>query len=101
LEPRAVDAERLLTRMASLLRRTLGEAIEIETVAVGGLWSAYCDPSQLESALVNLALNARDAMPGGGKLTIEAGNAHLDHDYARANPDVSIGRYVMLAVTDT
>jgi PAS domain S-box-containing protein len=101
LEPKAVEASRLLTRMAELLRRTLGEAIEIETVSSGGLWPAYCDPSQLENALVNLALNARDAMPGGGKLTLEAGNAHLDHDYAQANPEVRPGRYAMIAVTDT
>jgi CheY-like chemotaxis protein len=101
LEPKAVEASRLLSRMAELLRRTLGEAIEIETVSSGGLWPAYCDPSQLENALVNLALNARDAMPGGGKLTLEAGNAHLDHDYAEANPEVRPGRYAMIAVTDT
>jgi PAS domain S-box-containing protein len=101
LEPRAVDTGRLLGRMTELLRRTLGESIAIETVAGGGLWLAYCDPSQLESALVNLALNARDAMPGGGKLTIEAANAHLDHDYAEVNPDAKPGRYTMIAVTDT
>ena len=101
LEPKAVEASRLLSRTAELLRRTLGEAIEIETVSSGGLWPAYCDPSQLENALVNLALNARDAMPGGGKLTLEAGNAHLDHDYAEAHPEVRPGRYTMIAVTDT
>jgi CheY-like chemotaxis protein len=79
----------------------LGEAVEIETVTSGGLWHAFCDPSQLENALVNLALNARDAMPGGGKLTLEAGNARLDEDYAEANPEVQPGRYVIIAVTDT
>ena len=101
LEPRAIDPGRLLSRVAELLRRTLGEAIEIETVSSGGSWPAYCDPSQLENALVNLALNARDAMPGGGKLTLECGNAHLDHDYAESNPEVRAGRYAMIAVTDT
>ncbi len=101
LEPKAVEVGRLLTRMTELLRRTLGEAIEIEAVAGGGLWLAYCDPSQLENALVNLALNARDAMPGGGKLTLEASNAHLDHDYAQTNPDARPGRYAMISVTDT
>jgi nitrogen-specific signal transduction histidine kinase/CheY-like chemotaxis protein len=101
LEPKAVDVGRLLSRMAELMRRTLGEAIEIETVAAGGLWSAYCDPSQLENALVNLSLNARDAMPGGGRLTLEAGNTHIDHDYAEINPDAKPGRYAMIAVTDT
>ncbi|HUA52548.1 MAG TPA: ATP-binding protein [Candidatus Sulfotelmatobacter sp.] len=101
LEPKAVDVGRLLPRMADLLRRTLGEAIEIETVVSGGLWLAFCDPSQLENALVNLALNARDAMPGGGRLTLEAANLHLDDDYAAANPDTIPGRYAMIAVTDT
>src|SRR5258706_12140676 len=101
LEPKAVDAGRLLARIAELLRRTLGESIEIETVAGGGLWLAYCDTSQLENALVNLALNARDAMPSGGKLTIDAANAHLDHAYADANPDAKPGRYTVIAVTDT
>jgi CheY-like chemotaxis protein len=101
LEPRAVDAARLLSRMAELLRRTLGEAIEIETVTSNSVWLAYCDPAQLESALVNLGLNARDAMPGGGKLTLEASNVHLDQDYVLANPDANAGRYVMVAVTDT
>ncbi len=91
----------MLARIAELLRRTLGESIEIETVAGGGLWLAYCDPSQLENALVNLALNARDAMPSGGKLTIDAANAHLDHAYADANPDAKPGRYTVIAVTDT
>ncbi len=100
LEPKSVDVGRLLSRMAELMRRTLGEAIEIETVAAGGLWAAYCDPSQLENALVNLALNARDAMPGGGRLTLEAGNTHIDHDYAEANPDAKPGRYAMIAVSD-
>ncbi|MBV8165879.1 MAG: response regulator [Alphaproteobacteria bacterium] len=101
LEPKPVDVGRLLSRMAELMRRTLGEAIEIETVAAAGLWAAYCDPSQLENALVNLALNARDAMPGGGRLTLEAGNTHIDHDYAETNPDAKPGRYAMIAVTDT
>jgi PAS domain S-box-containing protein len=101
LEPRVVDVGRLLTRLSDLLRRTLGEAIEIETVTAGGLWFAFCDPSQLESALVNLAVNARDAMHERGKLTLEASNASLDDDYAKTNVDAKSGQYVMLAVTDT
>jgi PAS domain S-box-containing protein len=101
LEPRVVDVGRLLTRLSDLLRRTLGEAIEIETVTAGGLWLAFCDPSQLESALVNLAVNARDAMSERGKLTLEAGNAWLDDDYVKANVDAKAGQYLMLAVTDT
>jgi nitrogen-specific signal transduction histidine kinase/CheY-like chemotaxis protein len=101
LEPRVVDVGRLLTRLADLLRRTLGEAIEIESVTAGGLWFAFCDPSQLESALVNLAVNARDAMRERGKLTLEASNAWLDDDYVKSHIDVKPGQYVMLAVTDT
>jgi PAS domain S-box-containing protein len=101
LEPRVVDVGRLLTRLSDLLRRTLGEAIEIETVTGGGLWFAFCDASQLESALVNLAVNARDAMRERGKLTLEASNASLDDDYVKTNVDVKPGQYVMLAVTDT
>ncbi len=101
LEPRVVDVGRLLTRLSDLLRRTLGEAIEIETATAGGLWFAYCDPGQLESALVNLAVNARDAMRERGKLGLEADNAVLDDDYVRGRPDVNAGQYVMLAVTDT
>src|SRR5205085_11092554 len=101
LEPRVVDVGRLLTRLSELMRRTLGEAIEIETVTAGGLWFAFCDPSQLESALVNLAVNARDAMRERGKLTLEVSNAWLDEEYVKGDIDVKPGQYVMLAVTDT
>jgi PAS domain S-box-containing protein len=101
LKPEAIDVARLLVRTSNLLDRVLGERISIETVRAGGLWPAYCDAAQLEAAVLNLAVNARDAMPDGGKLTLEAGNAFLDDDYATNNPDVNPGPYVMVAVTDT
>ncbi|MCZ6859263.1 MAG: PAS domain S-box protein, partial [Alphaproteobacteria bacterium] len=101
LSPEIVDANKLIADIAGLLRRTLEEHIEIETVATAGLWTCEVDPAQLENALVNLALNARDAMPDGGKLTIETTNTRLDDDDAAAQAEISPGRYVMLAVTDT
>ncbi len=87
--------------MSELLRRTLGEQIAVETVLAGGLWRVEVDRNQLESALLNLAINARDAMPDGGKLTIETANAHLDDGYAAARSEVTPGQYVVLCVTDT
>ncbi|MFC3123740.1 PAS domain-containing protein [Pseudoroseomonas globiformis] len=101
LEPRVVNAARLLRGMDDLLHRALGEAVEVETVLGGGLWNTFIDPTQLENALLNLAINARDAMGGRGRLTIELANAHLDDDYARTHEEVTPGQYVMLAVTDT
>ena len=87
--------------MTELLRRTLGETVAIETVSAGGLWRAHIDLPQLETAILNLAINARDAMPDGGKLTIETGNAFLDRAYADKEEEVTPGQYVMLAITDT
>ena len=101
LEPHPVNLGRMVTEMSDLLRRTLGEQIEIETVVSGGLWNALADPAQIENALLNLAINARDAMPDGGKLTIELANASLDEEYAAQHADVTAGQYVLLAVTDT
>ncbi|MGE5563014.1 MAG: ATP-binding protein [Bacillota bacterium] len=101
LEPKVVNIGRLVGGMEELLRRSIGEAIEIETVVSGNLWNAFADPTQIENAILNLAINARDAMDGVGKLTIEVRNAHLDHSYAVQNPEVEPGQYVMLAVTDT
>jgi CheY-like chemotaxis protein len=87
--------------MAELLRRTLGEAVQLETVLAGGLWRAHADATELESAILNLALNARDAMQTGGKLTIETSNAFLDDDYAARQIDIPVGQYVLIAITDT
>jgi PAS domain S-box-containing protein len=100
LEPKQIDVNKLVTGMSGLLNRTLGENIEIETVLAGGLWTVAADINQLENALMNLAVNARDAMPQGGKLTIETGNVYLDEAYARAHLEVTPGQYVMIAVTD-
>lgn len=101
LAPVPLDANRLVAGMSELLRRTLGEQISVETVLAGGLWVTYADPPQLENAILNLAVNARDAMATGGKLTIETNNAHLDDDYARSRADVEAGQYVLICVTDT
>ena len=101
LDPKPVDIGRLVTGMSDLLRRTLGEQITVETVLGGGVWRALADPNQLELAILNLAVNARDAMPNGGKLTIETTNVHLDDQYAADQVEVIPGQYVMLAVTDT
>jgi PAS domain S-box-containing protein len=101
LEPKVVNVGRLVNGMDDMMRRTIGEAIEIETVFAGGLWNTFIDPVQIETAVLNLAINARDAMAGRGKLTIELANAFLDDDYARSHEEVTPGRYVMLAVTDT
>ncbi len=101
LEPKSLDLGRLVTGMSDLLRRTLGEQIAVETVLAGGLWRAHADPNQLEVAIINLAVNARDAMPTGGKLTLETANVHLDEGYAAARAEVLPGQYVMLAVTDS
>ena len=101
LEPKVVNVGRFIKGMDDMLRRALGEEIEIETVISGGLWNTLVDPGQIENALLNLAINARDAMDGRGRLTIEAGNALLDADYARQHDDVQPGQYVMIGVTDT
>ncbi len=101
LDPKPVNANRLVTGMEELLRRTIGESIQLEIVTAGGLWQTLCDPHQLESAVLNLAINARDAMPDGGKLTIETCNAHLDSAYAAKQRDVTPGQYICICVTDT
>ncbi|MDO3445559.1 response regulator [Agrobacterium sp. V1] len=101
LEPKVVNVRKLIQNMDDMLRRALGEEIELETVVSGGLWNTLIDPGQLENAILNLAINARDAMDGRGRLTIETANAVLDDDYARTHDDVNPGQYVLVAVTDT
>ncbi len=101
LDPKVIDIGRFITGMDDMLRRALGEEIELEMVIPGGLWNTLVDPGQIENAILNLGINARDAMPDGGKLTIEAGNASLDDEHARAHDDVQPRQYVMVGVTDT
>ena len=101
LDPKAVNANRLVSGMEELLRRTIGEAIDLEIVTAGGLWLTRCDPHQLENAVLNLAINARDAMPEGGKLTIETTNTRLDDTYATRAREIEPGQYVCICVTDT
>jgi PAS domain S-box-containing protein len=100
LSPRVVNLNELVAAMSELLRRSLGERIGFETVLAGGLWPARVDPNQLESAILNLAVNAKDAMPDGGKLTIETANGHLDDRYVAGEIGLNPGQYVMIAVSD-
>jgi CheY-like chemotaxis protein len=101
LSPETLDIDRLASDMGDLLRRTLGEHVEIEMKPHAGLWPAAADRGQVENALLNLAINARDAMPDGGTLTVATANVHLDADYAAHNSEVTPGDYVMLAVSDS
>jgi signal transduction histidine kinase/ActR/RegA family two-component response regulator len=100
LQPRAIDGNQLVANMSELLRRTLGEGVSIETVLAGGLWRTHADPGQLENAILNLCVNARDAMEGAGRLTIETLNAHLDDGYAALHPGVAAGQYVAIVISD-
>jgi signal transduction histidine kinase len=101
LQPQEIDINALIVETAQLLRPTLGEQVEMESMLESDAWRAMVDPNQLATALLNLSLNARDAMPNGGKLTLETGNVHLDESSATANSDVAPGPYVMIAVSDT
>jgi PAS domain S-box-containing protein len=102
LDPKTVDANKLVSGVCEFLRRTLGEAISLETVLAAGLWRIQVDVNQLENALVNLAVNARDALPSGGKLTIETANCYLDEAYVGTLTEpVNVGQYVMIAVADS
>ncbi len=100
LQPLPVDANKLIAGIEDLVRRTVGPAITLEAVFTAGLWSCFCDAHQLENAVLNLCINSRDAMPDGGRLTIETANAWIDDAGARER-DVPIGQYVAISVTDT
>lgn len=100
LNPRVLDVNKLIVSISDLLVRTLGENIELESIGAAGLWKVEADASELESTLLNLALNARDAMPEGGKLTIETSNAYLDEGYCQQHAGVAPGQYILIAVTD-
>jgi signal transduction histidine kinase len=100
LNPQSVDANKLIHSMSDLLTRSLGETVQLETIGGAGVWNIEVDVSEMETTLLNLALNGRDAMPEGGKLTIETSNAYLDEQYCRHHEDVKPGQYVLIAVTD-
>jgi len=101
LQPEQVDPNKLVAGMSDLLQHSLGADVRLETVLTGGQWRTHVDPNQLENVILNLAVNARDAMPDGGRLTIETQNAHLDERYATAHLGVAAGQYVLIAVSDT
>jgi PAS domain S-box-containing protein len=100
LDPKPLDVNEFIAAEVEFLQRSLGETIEVEAVGSAGVWAVEVDRHQLEATLLNLAVNARDAMPTGGKLTIETSNAYLDQDYCHANPEVEPGQYVLIAVSD-
>jgi PAS domain S-box-containing protein len=101
LQAATIDLNQGLPQIATMLRRTLGEQIVVELHPGAELWPVRVDPAQLDEAILNLAINARDAMPGGGMLSIETQNIRLDHDYAYSNPEVTVGDYVQLSISDT
>ncbi|MBS0532939.1 MAG: PAS domain S-box protein [Proteobacteria bacterium] len=101
LDPKPIDVNVLVTGMSELLHRSLGETIEIETVRAAGLWRVEADANELEAAILNLAVNARDAMPAGGRLTIETANSYIDEAYAAGQAEVTPGQYVAISISDT
>ncbi|MDV6332690.1 PAS domain-containing sensor histidine kinase [Asticcacaulis sp. 201] len=101
LRPESINVNALVANMSDLLRHSLGSDIRLETVLTGGPWQTHADPNQLENVILNLGVNARDAMPDGGRLTIETQNAHLDDRYVAAHIGVPAGQYVLIAITDT
>ena len=100
LNPQPLIANSMVSGVTELIRRTLGEAIQVETVLTAGVWSMNADVGQFENAILNLAVNARDAMPDGGKLTLETANCHIDDNYGRQH-SIAPGQYVLVAVSDT
>jgi signal transduction histidine kinase/ActR/RegA family two-component response regulator len=101
LAPQQVELNRLVSGLSDMVTRTVGETIAVETILASGLWRTFADPSQLENAIINLVVNARDAMPDGGRITIETANAYLDEAYCAQFGDVTPGQYVLLSVSDT
>jgi PAS domain S-box-containing protein len=101
LNPALLDLNKYLSGVGDFLQRSLGETIELEVIGAPQLWPIEIDVSQLETSLVNIAVNARDAMPNGGKMTVEASNQTLDRDYRRTNPEVEPGQYALICVSDT
>jgi PAS domain S-box-containing protein len=101
LDPKPLNVNALVTSLSELIHRTLGETVAVETVLAAGLWQVEADNNELEAAMLNLAVNARDAMPDGGRLTIETSNAHIDEAYAANYAEVTPGQYVCIAVSDT
>jgi signal transduction histidine kinase len=99
-DPKVVNPNQLISGMSEFFRRTVGETIELEIFGAQGLWNTETDPNQLEAALLNLVVNARDAMPNGGKLRIETNNSFIDEQYAKQNADLVSGPYVLISVTD-
>ena len=100
LDPRLTDVNQLLAGMSDFFRRTVGENIDLEVVGGAGLWQVEVDPGEMEASILNLVVNAKDAMAGKGKLTIETSNAFIDESYSQQNADIPVGQYVQLAVTD-
>src|SRR5262249_18569102 len=101
LQPKVIDLNSVVANMGKMLRRVIGEDVDLVVVARPGLARVYADPGQLEQVVLNLVVNARDAMPGGGRLTTETAQLVLNGDHAKTHPGVQAGRHVLLAVTDT
>jgi signal transduction histidine kinase len=101
LDPKPLNVNGLVTSLSEMVHRTLGETVAVETVLAAGLWQVEADANELESAILNLAVNARDAMPEGGRLTLETANAHIDEAYAANYAEVTPGQYVSISISDT